>query len=238
MRQYINQQLYPGEFLLHQKYCHSEMLLDLVWTHSNVVTDIAMQLYEAGKFDTSNLPREYVIQAGLLFEIGMYGCQGFEHFPGQPPMTRPYVQHGIIGAWILHREGYSPQVIQVAHAHMGVGISSQDITSYGVNLPSADYLAFTKLQQLIMYAAKFHSKAPSFKNREEIITGLERYGKEKTKIFEDFEKTFGEPNLSEVVEKYKQWHQGMEYQIQQLTGSTSLNQPAAGPAYSVAGLTK
>lgn len=216
MRNFINQQLYPGEFLLHQKYAKSEMLLDLVWTHSNIVVDIALDLMDNQDFDKSELPREFVIQAGLLFDIGTYLCGGYEWMPGQEPADRPYVQHGVVGAWILQQEGYAPQIIQVAHSHAGVGISHDDIKNYGLQLPEADYVPYTMLQMLITYASKFHSKTPKFKDKEMITQSLSRFSKDKVKRFEEFEDLFGKPNLEPLQEKYQSWHQGFQMQIQQI----------------------
>jgi uncharacterized protein len=236
MRSFINQQLYPGEFLLHKKYCQSEMLLDLVWTHSNIVVDIAMQLYENGRFPTEDLPREFVVQAGLLFDIGMYMCSGFEHFPGQPAMERPYIQHGLIGAWILEREGYSPAVIQVAHAHMGVGLTQDDIRLYGIELPIADYLAHTKLQQLIMYASKFHSKTPRLKTKEEIEASLKKYGNDKVQLFQEMALYFGDPDMVTIAKKYEDWHKGFEFQLSHIEGGNSLPAASVTAALNSAGV--
>lgn len=226
MRLFINQQLYPGDFLLHKKYAKSEMLLELVWTHSNIVAEIALQLVESGKFDTTELPREFVLQAGLLFEVGAYICDGFEWMPGQEPTGRPYIQHGIMGAWILEQEGYSPQIIQAAHSHTGVGLTAADVRNFGLQLPEADYLPFTPLQLLLTYATKFHSKAPKFKTRDDIIESLKKYGPEKIHRFEELEAQFGQPDLTKIQEKYAQWHQGFQFQIQQLQSGESALQTA------------
>lgn len=216
MRIFVNQQLYPGEFLLHKKYAKSEMLLELVWTHSNIVADIAQVLLDSGYFDTSQYQREFVIQAALLMDIGTYLCDGFEWMPGQEPAGRPYIQHGVVGAWVLNQEGYSPEIVQVAHSHTGVGLSADDVRNFGLQLPEADYLPFTPLQLIITYASKFHSKAPKFKTREDIVNALSRYGQEKVRRFEELEVQFGQPDLSKVIAKYGQWHQSFQYQIKQV----------------------
>jgi uncharacterized protein len=237
MRNFINQQLYPGEFLLHQKYAKSEMLLELVWTHCNIVVDIALDLLDNQEFDKSGLPREYVIQAGLLFDIGVYLCGGYEWMPGQEPADRPYVQHGVVGAWILQQEGYAPQIIQVAHSHAGVGISHDDIRNYGLQLPEADYLPYTMLQMLLAYASKFHSKTPKFKDRNMITASLSRFGKQKVERFEELEAMFGTPNLEKLEAKYQGWHQSFLQQIQQIQQANT-TQPTSTAILNSAGIPK
>jgi uncharacterized protein len=233
MRTFINQQLYPGEFLLHKKYAATEMLLDLVWTHCNIAADIALLLLDRHEFDKSELQREFVIQAALLSDIGVYACSGYEWIPGQPASDKPYIQHGVIGAWILQQEGYSPAVIQVAHSHTGVGLTAQDIKLYGLQLPEADYVPRTQLQKLIAYALKFHSKAPKFKTVEDITNTLQRYGKEKVEKFQEWQQEFGNPDLTEIKAKYAGWHQSFEFQAKQVTtGGTS------GPSLNSAGIAK
>lgn len=229
---FINQDLYPGELALHQKYAKSELLLNLVWTHSNIVSDITMSLLDSGAFDTSELPRDLVAQASLLFDIGVYACGGFETFPGQPPSDKPYVQHTIVGAWILQQEGYSPPVIQSAYVHTGVGISSQDIANYGLQLPPDEYMPRTMLQKLITYTTKFHSKAPKFKTTEMITGSLQRYGQDKVQKFLELQALFGTPNLAPIQQKYDEWHRWFSFQL------TQLQQQSSSPLLNEAGIAK
>lgn len=213
---FINQDLYPGEFALHQKYAKSEMLLNLVWTHSNIVAEITQNLLDSGKFDTSELPRDLVTQAALLFDIGVYICGGFEFLPGQPPSDKPYIQHTIAGAWILRKEGYTPPVVQVAYVHTGVGITSQDILNYGLQLPVDEYMPRTEMQKLITYTSKFHSKAPKFKTVDMIITALERHGHEKVERFNELMQQYGLPDIGPIEQKYDEWQKWFLFELEQL----------------------
>lgn len=214
----INQDLYPGELALHKKYAQSELLLSLVWTHSNIVADIAASILDSGiLLNPAETPRDVVIQACLLHDIGVYSCGGFEFLPGQPPSDKPYIQHTIVGAWILKQEGYLPEVIQAAHVHTGVGLTSQDITNYGLQLPADDYVPRTTFQKLITYASKFHSKAPKFRSAEDIATSLERYGQEKVSTFLEMQSQFGQPNLEPIIAKYNDWHLWFTFQVGQIS---------------------
>lgn len=233
MKTFINQELYPGEFLLHKKYAQSEMLLDLVWTHSNIMVDIALHILDKHDFNKNDLTREFVIQAGLLMEIGVYLCGGYEWMPGQPPSDKPYVQHGVIGAWILQQEGYSPQVIQVAHSHSGVGVTAEDVRNFGLDLPEADYVPRSQLQKLMSYSAKFHSKAPKFKTIEDIKQSLMKFGQPKIERFDELMSEFGEPDLTEIRAKYESWHKGFIYQRDQMMTGQAQN---LGPNLNSAGI--
>jgi uncharacterized protein len=225
---YINQNLYPGEFLLHKKYAATELLLDLIWTHCNIIADIAIHLLDTHEFDKSELPREYVLQAALLHDIGTYLCSGFEWIPNQPPSQYPYIQHGIIGAWILQQEKYSPQVIQVAHCHLGVGLSAEDIRSHAIELPQQDFFPQTPLQKFMTYASKFHSKTPKFRTNEQIKESLLKFSQEKADVFTQMEEYYGIPDIPQFEKKYEEWHRSFAFRTQQLQKANTLSLTPTG----------
>lgn len=214
---FLNQNVYPGEFLLHKKYAATDTVLDLIWTHSNIIVDVCLYLLDHYEFDKSELVREVVIQGALLHEIGVYACGGFEWVPGQPPSNRPYIQHGVIGAWMLQQEGYAPPVVQAAFCHIGMGLTAEDIRSHGLELPEVDMFPQTTLQRFMTYASKFHSKTPQFRNNDEIKDSLAKFSPEKVKLFEELEKTFGIPDLAPIKEKYGEWEKGFTFKVEQLT---------------------
>lgn len=226
----INQNVYPGEFLLHKKYAANETVLDLVWTHSNIIAEVALYLLDHYDFDKSELTREVVIQAALLHEIGVYICGGFEWIPGQHQTTYPYIQHGIVGAWILQQEGYANPVVQAAFCHTGMGLTAADIRAHGLQLPEIDMLPQNTFQQFMTYVSKFHSKTPQFRTNDDIRKSLGHFGPEKVALFEQLEKTFGIPNLEAIQEKYAAWEKGFAFKVSQLTktGHPSVNFNAAG----------
>lgn len=220
----VNQDQYPQELALHQKYAKCPLLLELVWTHSNIIAQIVIQLFNRHTFDTSGVSLPYAVQAALVADIGVYECNGFEWLPGQPMSDRPYIQHSVVGAWILQNEGYHPEVIQVAHTHTGVGITQEDIAKYGLDLPAADYRPKSLLQQFVSYAAKFHSKSPMFKTVADIRQNLDRYGADKVAVFDQWLSYFGEPDLSVLISEYQDWHQSFHFRVQQLVADTTRSQ--------------
>jgi uncharacterized protein len=224
---HINQTVYPQEFALHKKYAQSERLLDLVWTHCNIVTDIVIQLYQRtpDKFD---FPIEVAMQGALTHDIGVYMCGGFEWLPGQPAMQMPYSQHTVVGAWILYQEGYLPEVVQIANCHAGVGLTPEDIQNHQLQIPLDSYEPKTAMQQLVTFAAKYHSKTPRFKNTDEIRKTLQQFGKEKLEIFNQLVNYFGEPDLEEIMPKYVEWHKAFSYEMTQMTAPGSAGFSSAG----------
>ncbi len=216
---FFYQDQYPHELALHQKYAQSPVLLDLVWTHSCILADICLQLLGSGLFDTSQLPTEVVVQACLLHDIGTYACDGWEWLPGQVPTGRPYIQHMIVGAWMLMKEGFPPPIVQVAFAHKATGITAADVAKFVMPLPAQDYPVTTPLQQLVCYASKHHSKRPLFRTPEEVIASLQKYDQEKVDQFAKWYEFYGPVKLDPLHEKYDAWHSTMSVQLQQLQGN-------------------
>jgi len=231
VKNFVNQDAYLTEFNVHKKYASSELILDLVWTHCNIVADICLNLIQKNNLSNAEYHPGVVVQAALLHDIGVYVCDGYEWLTNQPPFNKPYVQHTLAGAWILKEEGFSADVIQAAHVHAGVGITVDDISKFGLQLPEGDYVPTTPVQRLVTYSAKFHSKAPKFKTVEEIDESLKRYGNEKNKIFKQFVGEYGHPELESIIKKYDTWHQGFAYETSQLTNlTTAPNLNSAGIA--------
>lgn len=215
---HINQTKYPQEYALHLKYAQSEQLLDLVWTHCNIITDVVIQLYQANA-SKYEFPLEVAMQAALCHDIGAYLCSGFEWLPDQPASTLPYAQHTIVGAWILHQEGYLPEIVQAAYVHSGVGLSAEDITNHQLQLPIDNYLPVTQMQRFLTYASKFHSKTPRFKSVSEIRETLQHFGEDKLAVFNSFVEEFGEPKLVDIAVQYDEWHKAFTYDL------TNINSP-------------
>lgn len=233
MGQFLNQSLYPAEFDLHKKYATSDLLLDLIWTHSNVLADITTDLLDSGHFDASSIPRGKAIKAALLLDIGVYQCSGFEWIPGQPLLEHPYAEHTVLGAHILEAEGYAEEIVRVALVHTGVGLTADDITSHGLQLPVADYMPSNNFEWLLTYASKFHSKTPAFKSPEEIETSLAKYSQEKVDTFKQLQAAFGIPCLEKIQAKYEEWHQGFKFKVSELMSGSIGNSIIATPSVSL-----
>lgn len=234
MKHFVNQDTYLTEFNVHKKYAASELILDLVWTHCNIIADVAINLYQKNNLDPNVYNLGVVVQAALLHDIGVYICDGYEFLTDQPSFNKPYVQHTLAGAMILQKEGFSSDVVQSANVHAGVGLTSDDIQKFGLQLPDGDYVPTTPVQRFITYCAKFHSKAPKFKTVEDIREGLGKYGKEKQEAFDALVAEYGTPDLDDIKEKYNSWHQGFAYEVARVTNVGNLHE--AGPELNSAGI--
>nr|MDA3903665.1 phosphohydrolase [Desulfuromusa sp.] len=83
--------------------------------------------------------------------------------------------------------------------HIGVGLTVEEIQQQHLPLPARDMRPKTLEEQLICYADLFFSKDNKNRDREktpaEIREKLQKYGKNKMIIFDQWLKEF-EPNLS------------------------------------------
>ena len=180
---------------LHKKYAKGEYeneLLDLIWTHSLIVKNIALQIVE-------KLEREYafkidkkIIEIGaLIHDIGTY-----QYFDDDFNIGKNYGLHGRTGYDILIKEGVSKKRARFALTHIGVG--------YENDIP------ISLEEEIVAYADNFHSKKPvRFNCFEGEKRHLEIFGIDKGIIYERFKDKFGIPNLKELEKKYKKWQDEM-----------------------------
>jgi uncharacterized protein len=184
---------------LHKKYTPSNELLDLVFTHSQIVWDIAHRL-----ITDNDLPVDSgMVRVGcLLHDIGVYAVLN----PGQSSGNKlPYITHGIHGEAILKAEGFQETIWRFASCHTGVGLTKQDIYTQNLPLPPQDYIAKTPEEALVMYADKFHSKTdpPLFNSYEWYRADIARFGKDKVTALEHLAQQFGIPDLAPLVSQYQ-----------------------------------
>lgn len=183
---------------LHKKYAPSDEVYDRVFTHCQVVCDVAMQLIEnhALKVDVD------LVRAGcLLHDIGAYALVDAK---GVLSYGASYMAHGIEGEAILRKEGFPEELCRIASHHTGTGISRQEVIDEKLPLPPADYLAETDEEQLVMYADKFHSKTTpqSFNSFAWYKQASSRFGADKPAKFEQLAQKFGKPDLELLAQKY------------------------------------
>jgi uncharacterized protein len=183
---------------LHRKYASTDVVFDLVFTHSQIVWDIATQLVDKKDIDVDV---ELVRVGCLLHDIGVYPLLGED---GKTRDGVNYITHGVEGEAILKKEDFPEVIWRFASHHTGVGLSKLDITSQGLPLPVEDYFADTIEESLIMYADKFHSKTdpPYFNSYEWYKQDIAKFGNDKVAKFEQMEQQFGVPDLGPLVKKY------------------------------------
>lgn len=195
-------------YKLHQKHSRGEyekVLLELVWIHSKIVEEIGILVAD-------NLEKKYGIKANrelikigaLLHDIGSYDCYPFrENVP-------PYIRHGEIGYEILINEGITPELARFSAVHIGVGITKENIEENSLPLKNIDYIPISLEEEIVAFSDNFHSKAnPNFVVFDRAKINLINHYKPSKVVFERFQKKYGIPDLTEIEEKYKEWHKKM-----------------------------
>lgn len=182
---------------LHKKHAPNEAAFKLVFTHCQIVWELAQQLIPKSKLPVDS---ELVKVGCLLHDIGVYRL----YLPNGEIDHANYIKHGTEGYQLLKEEGFDEQLCRFASNHTGVGLTKTDIIQSGLPIPPADYFAETPEEQLVMYADKFHTKSnpPKLMTADTYATKLKEFGEDKVHLFREFQKQLGVPNLEPLAEKY------------------------------------
>jgi uncharacterized protein len=182
---------------LHEKHSPSPEAFELVYTHCEIVCDIAEQLLSRS---APGLNAELVRAGSLLHDIGVYRLYDAG---GQLDHSR-YVQHGLLGHELLSGEGFPEVIARFCSHHTGVGLRCDDVRNQRLPLPVADYLAESGEELLVMYADKFHSKTepPVFVAAASYAASIRHFGEEKRAVFEGMYERFGNPDLALLTARY------------------------------------
>lgn len=170
--------------IIDKYYTEDDDLRHILLVHSRAVADMALRI--ADRHPELNIDRQFVEEAAMLHDIGIFRCDA----PGICCHgTEPYICHGRIGAELLRNEGY-PQHARVCERHTGAGLTLEDIVTQQLPLPHQSFLPETIEEQLICYADKFFSKTRLDREKtfEQAIGSLMKFGEA-------------------VVERFRQWHQ-------------------------------
>ncbi len=181
---------------LHLKLAPSEAVFELVWTHCEIVCEIAEQLMTR----TSEINAELVRAGALLHDIGVYKLVDARGVFDE----KNYIRHGIEGRRILEEHGCALELCRIADHHTGVGITREEIVRRGLPLPPQDYLAETREERLVMYADKFHSKRPRFNSFDEYVKTVRAFGEGHVRSFGALRDEFGLSDLETLAKKYSQ----------------------------------
>lgn len=183
---------------IHRKYAPSETAYELVFTHSQIVWDIAKQLIDDSKADIDSI---FMQAACLLHDIGayrMYMSNGeLDH--------KNYIQHGIRGYELLKEEGFDERLCRIASHHTGVGLTKEQIAKASLPLPDQDFMAECVEERLVMYADKFHTKSspPRFMTINSYREFTRKFDEQNAARFNKLVAEFGEPDIGLLATKYK-----------------------------------
>ncbi|HPG37321.1 MAG TPA: HD domain-containing protein [Candidatus Saccharibacteria bacterium] len=189
--------------VIHKTHAPSEFLFGLVFTHCQIVAEIAQQLIEVNDLKVN---KDFVVAACRLHDVGYYLL-----FDGRGVIKRgkAQIQHAIAGAATLRAEGLPEEYCNACLHHIGLGLSAEDVVSQELPIPEKDYRPTTPEERLVMYADKFHSKEKlshlvfnSYEWYENFVT--EKFGQHNAQKWHDLAQEFGKPNLEILAKKYNQ----------------------------------
>jgi len=154
--------------------------------HSEQVRDKALEV--AVKHPELNLDTQFITEAALLHDIGIYLCDAPRiHCHG----SHQYIQHGYLGGDLLRSEGF-PQHALVCERHTGVGLALDMILKSNLPLPHREMVPVSLEEQVICYADKFFSKTQLNEAHtvDRIRKYLKRYGESEVQKFDVWHKRF------------------------------------------------
>ena len=120
--------------IINKYYPEDNELKHILLTHSRSVADKA--LWIAGKHPELNLDKQFLEEAAMLHDIGIFRCNAPDidcHGDAE------YICHGYLGAELMRAEGY-PRHARVCERHTGTGITLAMIEERGLPLPHRDFM--------------------------------------------------------------------------------------------------
>jgi uncharacterized protein len=165
--------------IIEKYYIKNSDLYNLLIQHSEQVKNKALDVI--GKHPELNADRQFVAEAAMLHDIGIFLCCAPDIFCTG---SHRYIEHGYLGAELLEHEGL-PLHALVAERHTGTGITLSEIIERKLPVPQRDMQPLSAEEQIVCYADKFFSK--SHPEREltpdEIRKNLVKFGADNVEIF-------------------------------------------------------
>lgn len=158
--------------IIDKYYQEDNDLKRILLVHSRSVAEKALLI--AGRHPELSLDREFVFEAAMLHDIGIFQTNAPDIFCFG---DRPYICHGILGAELMRKEGY-PRHALVCERHTGAGLSLQQIVEQQLPVPHREMVPVSLEEQVICFADKFYSKThlEREKSVEKARNSLAKYG--------------------------------------------------------------
>lgn len=147
-------------FAVIQKYYDpASELYRILAAHSVLVAAKALALARDfhARHPESNLDLEFIEEAALLHDIGIFRCDAPAIFCFG---KEPYIKHTILGREILEKEGL-PRHALVCERHTGMGLTAEEVVQQNLPLPVRDYLPLSLEEKIICMADRFYIKLPA-----------------------------------------------------------------------------
>ncbi|MFH1409813.1 MAG: HD domain-containing protein [Nanoarchaeota archaeon] len=119
---------------LMRKYAPNDHLFRVITDHTKAVRKVAMRI--AKRFPRAD--KNLVSIGALTHDIGRF-------------KTRNAIEHGIIGAAIMRKEGH-PELASVCERHLGGGIPKDEVIRQNLPLPLKEYMPITIEEKIITAA--------------------------------------------------------------------------------------
>ena len=158
--------------IIDKYYQEDNDLKRILLVHSRSVAEKALLI--AGRHPELSLDREFVFEAAMLHDIGIFQTNAPDIFWFG---DRPYICHGTLGAELMRKEGY-PRHALVCERHTGAGLSLQQIVEQQLPVPHREMVPVSLEEQVICFADKFYSKThlEREKSVEKARNSLAKYG--------------------------------------------------------------
>lgn len=172
--------------LIDKYYPVENELKHILLTHSRSVADKALEM--AGKHPELNLDLQFVEEAALLHDIGIFKtdapdicCFG----------TYPYICHGYLGADLMRQEGFLRHAL-VCERHTGAGITLKSMEEQKLPLPHREMVPVSLEEQLVCFADKFYSKTHLDREKtvEKARKSIAKYGEDGVARFDGWCRIF------------------------------------------------
>ena len=189
-------------YQLHQKYSHGvfkDKIVELVWTHSLIVEEMALQLADnLKKKHGIEVDRSLISMGAAAHDIGFYNC-----FDDNFIETKKYFYHAFEGYLNLKKEGVEEKIARFALVHTGVGVTYE--RAMEAKLPeNLSYVPVSIEKELVTYADCFHTKRGfSFVSFEEIEKHIGEKRAEDLGILYRFREKYGLPDIKSLDKKYE-----------------------------------
>lgn len=120
--------------------------------HAEKVTSLALDM--ARRHPELGIDLQFVEEAAMLHDLGIFQTDAPRiHCCG----SESYLCHGYLGGKLLRERGFERHA-RVCERHTGTGLTKEQISEAGWNLPVKDFVPETIEEQLICFADKFYSK--------------------------------------------------------------------------------
>lgn len=125
-----------------KKYAPDDSTFQIIYQHCQAVQKAALAIAQEIQDNNHEVDLDFIKIGSLLHDIGRFEA---------PPHHKKSLQHGMLGAKILRKEGL-PKYAALCERHIGAGITKEEIIKQKLPLPKKDLVPKTIEEKIITYA--------------------------------------------------------------------------------------